>query len=227
MDASVLIPNLVILVTVLLSDCGRHPVTALRLARPFIAAAVIIPFFLKGVQASGTGLLIEIAGAAAGLVLGVAASFLMRVSTDAVTGKAVTAGGKAYAAFWIAVVAARIYFTYGAQHVFSRQLGQWLYASHVTVNGLTAALIFGLYYNYTSFIIGYTAGLRAFTAAVLGGIGSVTGAMIGGIIIGLIESLGGQMIAVRWTDVIIFSVLVLVLVFAPTGLMGRANPTKS
>ena len=90
-----------------------------------------------------------------------------------------------------------------------------------------AALIFGLYYNYTSFIIGYTAGLRAFTAAVLGGIGSVTGAMLGGIIIGLIEALGGQLIAVRWTDVIIFSVLVLVLVFAPSGLMGRANPTKS
>jgi len=90
-----------------------------------------------------------------------------------------------------------------------------------------AALIFGLYYNYTSFIIGYTAGLRAFTAAVLGGIGSVTGAMIGGVLIGLIEALGGQVIAVRWTDVIIFSILVLVLVFAPSGLMGRANPTKS
>ena len=90
-----------------------------------------------------------------------------------------------------------------------------------------AALIFGLYYNYTSFLIGYTAGLRAFTAAVLGGIGSITGAMLGGIIIGLIETLGGQLIAVRWTDVIIFSILVLVLVFAPTGLMGRAAPTKS
>src|SRR3984957_11232357 len=90
-----------------------------------------------------------------------------------------------------------------------------------------AALIFGLYYNSSSFIIGYTAGLRAFPAAVLGGIGSVTGAMVGGIIIGLIEALGGQLIAVRWTGVIIFSILVLVLVFAPTGLMGRANPTKS
>ena len=90
-----------------------------------------------------------------------------------------------------------------------------------------AALIFGLYYNFTSFIIGYTAGLRAFTAAVLGGIGSVTGAMLGGILIGLIESLGGQFLAVRWTDVIIFSILVLVLVFAPSGLLGRATPTKS
>jgi branched-chain amino acid transport system permease protein len=90
-----------------------------------------------------------------------------------------------------------------------------------------AALIFGLYYNYTSFLIGYSAGLRAFTAAVLGGIGSVTGAMVGGLIIGLIETLGGQLIAVRWTDVIIFSILVLVLVFAPTGLFGRAAPSKS
>ncbi len=90
-----------------------------------------------------------------------------------------------------------------------------------------AALIFGLYYNYTSFLIGYTAGLRAFTAAVLGGIGSVTGAMVGGLIIGLIETLGGQLIAVRWTDVIIFSILVLVLVFVPSGLFGRAAPTKS
>ena len=90
-----------------------------------------------------------------------------------------------------------------------------------------AALIFGLYYNYTSFLIGYSAGLRAFTAAVLGGIGSVTGAMVGGILIGLIETLGGQFIAVRWTDVIIFSILVLVLVFAPSGLLGRASPTKS
>ena len=90
-----------------------------------------------------------------------------------------------------------------------------------------AGFIFGLYYNYTSFQIGYTAGLRAFTAAVLGGIGSIPGAMLGGLIIGLIESLGGQYIAVRWTDVMIFSVLVLVLVFKPTGLLGTAGPTKS
>ena len=90
-----------------------------------------------------------------------------------------------------------------------------------------AALIFGLYYNYTSFIIGYTAGLRAFTATVLGGIGSVPGAMVGGVLVGLIETLGGQLRADRWTDVIIFSILILVLVFVPTGLFGRAVPTKS
>jgi branched-chain amino acid transport system permease protein len=88
-------------------------------------------------------------------------------------------------------------------------------------------LIFGLYYNFTSFIIGFTAGLRAFTAAVLGGIGNVPGAMVGGVLIGLIEAMGGQFIATAWTDVIIFSILVLVLVFMPTGLFGRLAPTKS
>ncbi len=87
-----------------------------------------------------------------------------------------------------------------------------------------AGLIFGLYYNYTHYGIGYTAGLRAFTAAVLGGIGNIPGAMLGGIIIGLIESLGGQYLAVRWTDVIIFSILIIVLVFRPTGLLGTHYP---
>ena len=88
-------------------------------------------------------------------------------------------------------------------------------------------LIFGLYYNFTSFIIGFTAGLRAFTAAVLGGIGNVPGAMLGGFIIGLIEAMGGQFVANAWTDVIIFSILVLVLVFRPSGLLGRIAPNKS
>ncbi|HVZ10466.1 branched-chain amino acid ABC transporter permease [Rhodopila sp.] len=88
-------------------------------------------------------------------------------------------------------------------------------------------LIFGLYYNFTSFIIGFTAGLRAFTAAVLGGIGNVPGAMLGGVIIGLIEAMGSQFIAAAWTDVIIFSILVLVLVFRPAGLLGRVAPNKS
>lgn len=90
-----------------------------------------------------------------------------------------------------------------------------------------AGLIFGLYYNFTGYNIGFQAGLRAFTAAVLGGIGNVPGAMVGGIVIGLIEASGGQLISTSWTDVIIFSVLVLVLVFRPAGLLGALAPTKS
>ncbi len=88
-------------------------------------------------------------------------------------------------------------------------------------------LIFGLYYNFTSASVGFVAGLRAFTAAVLGGIGNVPGAMVGGLIIGLIEASGGQLIATAWTDVVIFSILVLVLVFRPSGLFGRMAPNKS
>ena len=88
-------------------------------------------------------------------------------------------------------------------------------------------LIFGLYYNFTSFIIGFTAGLRAFTAAVLGGIGNVPGAMVGGVLIGLTEAMASQFIAAAWADVIIFSILVLVLVFKPAGLFGRIAPSKS
>lgn len=88
-------------------------------------------------------------------------------------------------------------------------------------------LIFGLYYNFTSFIIGFKTGLFAFTAAVLGGIGNVPGAMLGGILIGLIEAMSGSFIAAAWADVIIFSILVLVLVFAPSGLLGRVAPNKS
>jgi branched-chain amino acid transport system permease protein len=88
-------------------------------------------------------------------------------------------------------------------------------------------MIFGLYYNYTNFIIGFNAGLRAFTAAVLGGIGNVPGAMLGGVVIGLIEAYASAYIASAWADVIIFSILVLVLVFRPAGLLGRLAPNKS
>ena len=88
-------------------------------------------------------------------------------------------------------------------------------------------LIFGLYYNLAKVDIGFAAGLRAFTAAVLGGIGNVPGAMLGGILIGLIEAFSGQVVGTAWTDVVIFSLLVLVLVFRPAGLLGRLAPNKS
>jgi branched-chain amino acid transport system permease protein len=90
-----------------------------------------------------------------------------------------------------------------------------------------AGFFFGLYYNFTNFGIGFTAGLRAFTAAVLGGIGNVPGAMVGGLLIGLIEAMAGQYIGAKWADVIIFSLLVLVLIARPAGLFGRLAPTKS
>jgi branched-chain amino acid transport system permease protein len=90
-----------------------------------------------------------------------------------------------------------------------------------------SGMVFGLYYNLAKVDIGFSAGLRAFTAAVLGGIGNVPGAMIGGVIIGLVEAMSGQVVGTAWTDVVIFSLLVLVLVFRPAGLLGRLAPNKS
>jgi branched-chain amino acid transport system permease protein len=90
-----------------------------------------------------------------------------------------------------------------------------------------AGVFNGLAYQQVWPFMGFQAGLFAFTAAVIGGIGNIPGAMLGGILIGLIESLGGQFIAVRWTDVIIFSLLVLVLVFRPSGLLGRAKAVRA
>jgi len=89
------------------------------------------------------------------------------------------------------------------------------------------SLFFGLYYVFTGYYIGYTTGLRAFTSAVLGGIGSVPGAVLGGLFIGLTQSLGGQIVGVKWTDVIIFSILIIVMVFRPSGLLGSRSPQKA
>jgi branched-chain amino acid transport system permease protein len=87
-------------------------------------------------------------------------------------------------------------------------------------------MIFGLYYNLAKVDMGFGAGLRAFTAAVLGGIGNLAGAMLGGFLIGLVESMTTQFISDQWSNVVVFSVLVLVLIFRPSGLLGESVPSK-
>jgi branched-chain amino acid transport system permease protein len=89
-----------------------------------------------------------------------------------------------------------------------------------------AGFVSGVYYGSTWFFNGFAAGLKAFTAAVLGGIGNIAGAMLGGFLIGLIEALTTQFISDQWSNVVVFSVLVLVLIFRPSGLLGESLPNK-
>ena len=89
-----------------------------------------------------------------------------------------------------------------------------------------AGLIFLLHYGVVDFFIGFNAGIKAFTAAVLGGIGSLPGAMLGGLLIGLIEAFWSAYFSVEYKDVAAFTVLILVLIFRPTGLLGKPDIEK-
>jgi branched-chain amino acid transport system permease protein len=89
-----------------------------------------------------------------------------------------------------------------------------------------AGIIQGMYYNIGMWWMGYQAGLRAFTAAVLGGIGNMPGAALGGLAIGFLSAWSDQYISARWTNAIVFSILILVLVFRPQGLLGERAPDK-
>lgn len=89
-----------------------------------------------------------------------------------------------------------------------------------------AGVMVTLYYGVVDFYIGFLAGLKAFTAAVLGGIGSLPGAMLGGLLIGLIEAFWSAYFSTEYKDVAAFSILVIVLIFRPTGLLGRPEVEK-
>ena len=89
-----------------------------------------------------------------------------------------------------------------------------------------AGAMFAIRYGVIDFFIGFLAGIKAFTAAVLGGIGSLPGAMLGGLLIGLIEVFWSAYFTIEYKDVAAFSILVLVLIFRPTGLLGRPEIEK-
>jgi branched-chain amino acid transport system permease protein len=89
-----------------------------------------------------------------------------------------------------------------------------------------AGIIQGMYYNIGQWYVGYQAGLRAFTAAVLGGIGNMPGAALGGLVIGFLSAWSDQYISARWTNAVVFTILILVLVFRPHGLLGERTVDK-
>jgi len=89
-----------------------------------------------------------------------------------------------------------------------------------------ASVIYSLYNNTIGFQMGTRAGLDAFTAAVLGGIGSLPGAVLGGLTIGCVRSMSDQYLETRWTNTIVFCILVLILIFRPNGLLGSTRREK-
>ena len=92
--------------------------------------------------------------------------------------------------------------------------------------GGVAGVMVGMYYGQIDFTMGWTYGLKAFTAAILGGIGNIPGAMIGGLLLGVIEALGASYLAMAWKDAIAFLVLILILIIRPTGLLGERVADK-
>ncbi len=89
-----------------------------------------------------------------------------------------------------------------------------------------AGLMFFMYYNVTGFNVGFLVGIKAFTAAVLGGIGSIPGAMLGGMVIGLVEVFWSAYFSVEYKDVAAFTILIIVLIFMPQGLLGKPEVEK-
>ncbi len=85
-----------------------------------------------------------------------------------------------------------------------------------------AGTLFGVFFEIARYNIGFLPGIKAFTAAVLGGIGNIRGALLGGLLLGLLENWGSAVLGAEWKDVFAFSVLVLVLMFRPTGLLGES-----
>ncbi len=92
--------------------------------------------------------------------------------------------------------------------------------------GGIAGVMVGMYYGQVNFTMGWVYGLKAFTAAILGGIGNIPGAILGGLLIGVIEALASSYFAIAWKDAVVFFVLIVILVFRPTGLLGERVADK-
>jgi hypothetical protein len=155
MSTNVVILQLALLGVVLESDLGRKKVGWFRVLRPVIAVVLIVPFFFTSLPTGGNDLLLQGAGALAGLLLGLACMgpWFVKIGYDPAwrsrlfrhrppRGRVVTHAGFGYASIWIAFTAARLWFAYGSQHEFPVQLGHFLAGHQLSATALTNAFIF-------------------------------------------------------------------------------------
>lgn len=144
MSLTMWIGTLVIPVAVLLVDTGRRRLTTMRMARPIVLTAVVVPFVMPALDLHGRGLGLEFLGTLAGVLLGLAAAALMRVERDGGSGTAMTVAGAPYVALWVLVCAARALFAYEADNSrsFQRELGRFLVGNHISPSALADAILF-------------------------------------------------------------------------------------
>ena len=158
-----LILNAVILLVILHADLGRsRKIGALRILRPLLTAAAIVPMFIEAVATHGTGLALEIGATAAGVLLGLAATRLMSVRLDH-DGRPVSSAGAGYAGLWIVVIAARTLFSIGATHWFNHALGTWMVTNQVSSAAVTDSLILMAIAMTTTRTLGLVARTRQVT----------------------------------------------------------------
>jgi hypothetical protein len=153
-----MIINVAVLFATLESDLGPHrKISLFRILRAPLVVAAVIPLFLSRPVTHGNGLLVELAGVAAGLLGGLVVTTLMRVYRSPKTGKPVSAAGWPYAIVWTLIVAARAAFSYGGVHWFPVQITQWCVTHQVTLAAITDGLIF----MAITMVLVRTAGLAA------------------------------------------------------------------
>ena len=130
MTTSEYLLNLGLLVFILGSNLGTHPVTRRRMTLPLVLVAVAAAVFLRTIPALGHDLTLEVIGAATGVVLGIVAGLLVRVRRDG--DRLLMSAGAPYAALWVVVIDGRVLFAYGADHWFGRSIGEFSMRHQIT-----------------------------------------------------------------------------------------------
>ena len=154
MPANVWLLNLIVFGVLMESDLGRRKIGWFRVLRPLLTAALIVPLFLNSIPVNGSNVALQVVGAAAGVLLGLAAHLFISVYYDpakpakrqladqGANGRPYSRAGVGYAAFWAAIFGARLLFIYGTIHWFPLSLGHFLATHQLNGAGLTNALIF-------------------------------------------------------------------------------------